>query len=185
MYDTSNFRNGLKIEIESEPHIIIEFMHVKPGKGGAFVRTKLRNLLSGAVIDRTFKAGEKFPKPDLEQKRMQYLYAEGDQYHFMDSETYDQLFLTADVLGDSAKWLQENVEVDTLVYEGRVIDVELPVTVDLEVTDTPPGFKGDTASGGGKPATLETGASVTVPFFINVGDKVRIDTRTGKYVERV
>jgi elongation factor P len=185
MYDTADFRNGLKIEVEGAPHVIIEFQHVKPGKGGAFVRTRLRNLLTRAVIDRTFKAGEKFPRPDLSRRRLQYLYKEGAEWCFMDSESFDQIYLTADVLGDAAKWLQENVEVDALFYEGRVIDMELPVTVDLRVEDCPPPHKGDTAAGSGKPATLETGAVVNVPYFINPGDVLRIDTRTGKYVERV
>lgn len=185
MIDTADFRNGMKIEYEDQPHQIIEFQHVKPGKGGAFVRTKLRNLITSAVIDRTFKSGEKFGKPDLMQQKMQYLYADGDVYHFMDTETFHQYELQADMLGDRTKWLQENIIVDVLVYEGRVIDVELPNTVDLSVAECPPGFKGDTASSSGKPAELETGATVTVPFFINPGDVVRIDTRTGKYVTRV
>lgn len=184
MIDTSQFRKGLKIEIENAPHAIIDFQHVKPGKGGAFVRTKLRNLLSGSVIDRTFNSGEKFEKSDLVQRKMQFLYADGDDYHFMDTETFDQQFLGADVLGDAVKWLKESMEVDALVYEGKVIDIELPTTTDLEVTDCPPAFKGDTAAGSGKPATVETGAVVTVPYFIEVGQVIRIDTRTGKYVTR-
>jgi elongation factor P len=185
MIDTSKFRSGLKIEVEGSPHIIIEHQHVKPGKGGAFVRTTLRNMLTGAVIDRTYKSGEKFEKSDLQSRKMQYLYAEGDQYHLMDSETFDQIFIGADALGDKVKWMKENIEVEALVYQGKIIDVELPNTVELEVTDCPPAFKGDTASSGsGKPATMETGAVVNVPYFVEVGNVLRIDTRTGNYIER-
>lgn len=185
MIDTSSFRKGLKIEVEGAPHAIIDFQHVKPGKGGAFVRTKLRNLLTAAVIDRTFTAGEKFEKSDLVQRKMQFLYADGGDYHFMDTQTFEQEYLSADALGDATKWLKDSMEVNALVYAGKIIDIELPTTTDLEVTECPPAFKGDTASGSGKPATVETGAVVTVPYFIEPGNVIRVDTRTGKYVTRV
>jgi len=184
MIDTADFRNGMRIEVEGAPHQIIDFQHVKPGKGGAFVKTKLRHLLTGSVIDRTFRAGEKFEKPDCANRKMQYLYSADGEYHFMDSETFDQLPIPEEVLGDQAKWLQENIETMVLVYEGRPIAIELPTTVDLRVDDCPPAFKGDTAQGSGKPATVETGATVLVPYFIDVGDVIRVDTRTGKYVTR-
>jgi elongation factor P len=184
MIDTSDFKNGLKIAVDGFPCQIIEFQHVKPGKGGAFVKTKYRNLLTGAVVEKNFRAGEKFEKPDVQQRKMQYLYHDGDEYHFMDQETYDQLFVGTDVLGGQEQWLQENVEIDTTIYEGKVISVELPQTVDLRVDECPPAFKGDTAQGSGKPAQVETGATVQVPYFIEVGDVIRVDTRTGKYVTR-
>jgi len=185
MYSTSDFRRGLKIEVDGIPYSIAEFQHVKPGKGGAFVRTKLKSLLTGGVIDKTFRAGEKVEKPDLEQKTLQYLYAEGSQYYFMDNETYEQTFLTKEQLGESKGFLQENVTVAILYYQGKPIAVELPMFVELEVTRTEPGVRGDTASGGSKPATLETGTTIQVPLFVNEGDKVKIDTRTGEYIERI
>ncbi len=185
MYDTSDFRNGLKIEIDGAPFEIIEFLHVKPGKGGAFVRTKLKNLQTGAVLNKTFRSGEKVAKPDLVERHMQYLYAQGDELVFMDLETYEQFTIPFDNIADKAKFLKENMEVDVLYHNNRPISVELPTFVELEVTETEPGFKGDTATGGTKPAVLETGAKINVPLFINVGDKLKIDTRTGQYVERV
>jgi elongation factor P len=185
MYSTTDFRRGLKIEVDGTPYVIVEFQHVKPGKGGAFVRTKLRNLITGGVIDKTFRAGEKVEKPDLEEKNMQYLYSEGNQYYFMDTETYEQTFLTQEQLGESKNFLQENINVSILYYQGNPIGVELPIFVELEVKKTEPGVRGDTATGGSKPATLETGAVIQVPLFINEGDKVKIDTRTGEYIERV
>ena len=185
MYSTSDFRRGLKIELEGAPYSIVEFQHVKPGKGGAFVRTKLKNLATGRVIDRTFRAGEKLEKPDLEEKSMQYLYAEGNQHYFMDLETYEQTFLTEDQLGESKNYLQENINITALFHQGKVLGVEVPMFVALTVAKTDPGVRGDTASGGSKPATLETGAVIQVPLFINEGDKVKIDTRTGEYIERV
>ena len=185
MYSTTDFRRGLKIEVDGTPYAIVEFQHVKPGKGGAFVRTKLRNLITGGVIDKTFRAGEKVERPDLEEKTMQYLYSEGNQYYFMDTETYEQTFLTREQLGESKNFLQENINVSILYYQGKPIGVELPIFVELEVKKTEPGVRGDTATGGSKPATLETGAVIQVPLFINEGDKVKIDTRTGEYIERV
>jgi len=185
MYSTSDFRRGLKIEVDGTPYSIAEFQHVKPGKGGAFVRTKLKNLLTGGVVDKTFRAGEKVEKPDLEEKTLQYLYSEGSQYYFMENETYEQTFLTQEQLGDNKSFLQENVTVAILYYQGKPIGVELPIFVELEVTKTEPGLRGDTASGGSKPATLETGAVIQVPLFVNEGEKVKIDTRTGEYIERV
>jgi elongation factor P len=185
MYSTGDFRRGLKIEVDGTPYSIAEFQHVKPGKGGAFVRTKLKNLLTGRVVDKTFRAGEKVEKPDLEEKTLQYLYSEGSQYYFMENETYEQTFLTQEQLGDNKNFLQENVTVAILYYQGKPIGVELPIFVELEVTKTDPGIRGDTASGGSKPATLETGTTIQVPLFVNEGDKVKIDTRTGEYIERV
>ena len=165
--------------------MIVEFQHVKPGKGGAFVRTKLKNLVTGRVVDKNFRAGEKVGKPDLEEKSMQYLYAEGRQYYFMDNQTYEQTFLTEDQLGDSKNFLQENITISVLLYQGEPIGVDLPIFVELEITKTEPGVRGDTASGGTKPATVETGAVIQVPLFLNEGDKIKIDTRTGAYIERV
>lgn len=185
MYSTAEFKRGLKIELEGVPYTIVEFQHVKPGKGGAFVRTKLKNLVTGGVIDRTFRSGEKVDKPDLEEKKMQYLYAEGNQYYFMDTETYEQTFITADQMGESKNFLQENITIGVLLYKGKPIGVDLPIFVELEIMKTDPGVRGDTASGGTKPATLETGAVIQVPLFLNEGDKIRVDTRTSEYIERV
>lgn len=184
MYLTNQFRNGLKIEYEGDPYTIVEFQHVKPGKGGAFVRTRLKNLLTGRVNDITFRSGDKVGKPDMDEKDMQFLYSEGAQYHFMDTNTYEQTFIPAEDLGDSKKWLLDGTIVKVLFYKGKAIDVETPIFVELEVTHTEPGMKGDTATGGSKPATLETGAVVQVPLFINEGERLRIDTRTGQYIER-
>ncbi|MCD6292115.1 MAG: elongation factor P [Deltaproteobacteria bacterium] len=184
MYSTPDFRRGLRIELNNEPFIIVSFQHVKPGKGGAFVRTKLKNLLNGNVVDRTFRSGEKVGKPDIEEKEMQYLYTDGD-FHFMDNDTYEQTALTADIVGNAKDYLQENSVVTVLFYKGRVINLELPTFVTLEVTEAEPGLKGDTASSVTKPVTVETGARINVPLFINPGDRLRIDTRTGEYMERV
>ncbi len=184
MYSTPDFRRGLRIEINDEPFIMVNFQHVKPGKGGAFVRTKLKNLLNGNVVDRTFRSGEKVGKPDIEEKEMQYLYTDGD-FHFMDNDTYEQTALTAEIVGDAKDFLQENSVVTVLFYKGRVINLELPTFVTLEVTEAEPGLKGDTASSVTKPVTVETGARINVPLFINPGDRLRIDTRTGEYMERV
>ncbi|MEA3332712.1 MAG: elongation factor P [Pseudomonadota bacterium] len=184
MYSTPDFRRGLRIEINDEPFIMINFQHVKPGKGGAFVRTKLKNLLNGNVVDRTFRSGEKVGKPDIEEKEMQYLYTDGD-FHFMDNDTYEQTALTAEIVGNAKDFLQENSIVTILFYKGRVINLELPTFVNLEVTEAEPGLKGDTASSVTKPVTVETGARINVPLFINPGDRLRIDTRTGEYMERV
>jgi len=182
---TADFRKGLTVELDGEVFSIIDFQHVKPGKGGAFVRTKLRNVRTGNVFDRTFRAGERMERAILERKQMQYLYSQGDDYVFMDTETYDQVTLTADQLGEATKWLKDNLEVALLTHEGRLIGVELPDSVELRVIQTDPGLRGDTASGGSKPATLETGAVVQVPLFINEGDVLRVDTRSGLYLERV
>lgn len=184
MYSTPDFRRGLKIEINDEPFIIVSFQHVKPGKGGAFVRTKLKNLLNGNVVDRTFRSGEKVGKPDIEEKEMQYLYTDGD-FHFMDNATYEQTALNADLVGNAKDFLQENSTVTVLFYKGRVVNLELPTFVILEVTEAEPGLKGDTASSVTKPVTVETGAKLNVPLFINPGDRLKIDTRTGEYMERV
>jgi elongation factor P len=185
MYDTSNFKRGLKIEIDGKPFEIVEFLHVKPGKGGAFVRTKLRNMLNSKVIDQTFRSGEKVGRPDLQEKEMQYLYKDGNNYCFMDNETYDQVFLSEDHLEDSRQYLIENTTVQVLYYNDEPIGLEVPMFVELEITETEPGVKGDTASKVTKPATLETGAVIPVPIFLDAGDKVKVDTRTGTYVERV
>ena len=185
MYSTPDFRKGLKIEINGEPFIIVEFQHVKPGKGGAFVRTTLKSLITGNVIDKTFRAGEKVNKPDLEEKEMQYLYESDGEFHFMDNETYEQSFLTEAQLGDARNYLQENITVTVLFHNGKPIGVEAPIFVELKVAATEPGVRGDTAAGGTKPAKLETGMTVQVPLFINEGDTLKIDTRTGKYVERL
>lgn len=185
MYGTNQFRNGLKIEIDNEPFIMVEFQHVKPGKGGAFVRTKLKSLLTGNVLEKTFRSGEKVGKPQLEEKEMQYLYSSDQQYHFMDTETYEQLFLTEDQLGNSRNYLQENIVAKVLFYNGQAIGVELPIFVELRIVETDPGVRGDTASGGTKPAVLETGATVQVPLFLNIDDAIKVDTRSGEYIERV
>lgn len=185
MYTTSDFRNGLKIEINGEPFIIVDFQHVKPGKGTAFVRTRLKSLNSGLVQDKTFRSGEKFDKPDLEEKDMQYLYQDGEQYYFMDTTTYEQTFVTEEQLGTQKRYLIENMVLTILFHNGQPIGIELPNFVNLQVKETEPGVKGDTASGGSKPATLETGLTIQVPFFINEGDAVRVDTRTDQYIERV
>ncbi|MGB6066583.1 MAG: elongation factor P [Desulfomonilaceae bacterium] len=185
MYSTPDFRKGLKIELNGEPFIIVDFLHVKPGKGGAFIRTTLKSLISGNVIDRTFRSGEKVDKPDLEEKEMQYLYESEGQFHLMDSETYEQLFLTEEQLGEARNYLQENVMVTVQFHNGKPIGVEVPIFVELPVASTEPGLKGDTAGGATKPATLETGMTIQVPLFVNEGDVLKIDTRTGKYIERV
>jgi elongation factor P len=185
MYSTPDFRKGLKIELNGEPFTIVDFLHVKPGKGGAFVRTTLKSLISGNVIDRTFRSGEKIDKPNLEEKQMQYLYESDGEFHFMDSETYEQSFLTQEQLGDARNYLQENVTVAVLFHNDKPIGVEVPIFVELKVASTEPGIKGDTAAGATKPATLETGMTVLVPLFVNEGDVLKIDTRTGKYIERV
>jgi len=185
MYDTSAIRKGLKIEMDGDVYSVVEFLHVKPGKGGAFIRTKLKSLSRGAVVEKTFRSGEKLGKPDLEEKRMQYLYSSEDQYCFMDAETYDQTFLTRDQLGGSREFLKENITIDVLYHNNKPIAVELPTFVELAISETEPGEKGDTVSGGTKAATLETGAVIQVPLFLNAGDVVKVDTRTGEYVERV
>ena len=185
VYEVSDFRNGLKIEIEGYPYSIVSFQHVKPGKGNAFTRTKLRNLVLGTMLERTFKSGEKFQAADIEGKEMQYLYKEGSSYNFMDTTNYEQVHIDDDHMGDEKRFLKENTVVNILWYKGKAISVELPVFMQLAVKNTEPGFKGDTATGTYKEAELETGAKVQVPLFINVGDVLKIDTRTGEYSERV
>ena len=185
MISTSDFRTGLTIEVDGEVYTIVEFQHVKPGKGSAFVRTKLKNARTGAVTERTFLAGEKMERAIMDRREMQYLYNSGDEYYVMDNETYEQYALTKDQIGDGIKYLKENMNVTVLFYQDKIFGVELPNFVELVVVDTEPGIKGDTASGGSKPAKLETGLVVQVPLFVNVGDTLRIDTRTGEYLERV
>ena len=185
MITTNQFKNGNHIEIEGVIFKILEFQHVKPGKGGAFVRTKLRRVSDAAVIDRTFRAGERFRAVRTESRKMQYLYADSGEAHFMDSDSYEQLAIAESQLAEPLRWMRASDEVDVLFIDGVPADVQLPSAVDLEVTDTDPGLRGDTASGGGsKAATLETGATVQVPLFVNIGDRIRVDTRTGEYVSR-
>ncbi|HOJ13469.1 MAG TPA: elongation factor P [Deltaproteobacteria bacterium] len=184
-YSTAQFRKNLKIEIDGEPFTIVDFQHVKPGKGGAFVRTKVKSLLTGRVLDITFRSGEKVDVPDLEEKKMQYLYQDENGYCFMDTETFEQMTLSADQIGDALGYLKENVEVEVLFHNGSPIGIELPMFMELEVVETDPGLKGNTASGGSKPAKLETGVTIQVPLFISVGEVVKVDTRTGEYIERV
>jgi len=186
LISTSDFRKGRKVEFKGEPCEIIDFQHVKMGRGGAIVRTKLKNLKTGAILEETFRSGEKLETPGLEEVTMQYLYAQDELYYFMDVETYEQVPLVQAQLGDTRKFLKENMTVRILYHKGTPISVEVPTFVELIVVKTDPaGFKGDTASGGGKPATLETGAVVKVPFHINEGDTIRVDTRTSEYIERV
>jgi len=182
---TTEFRNGLKIEIDGEPYVIVDFQHVKPGKGGAFVRTKIKSLRSGNVIDRTYRSGEKVDVPELEEKTMQYLYSADKDRVFMDTTNYEQISLSEQQLGDSINYLKENMEIKVLYYKGQPINIEVPMFVELAIAKTDPGVRGDTASGGSKPATLETGAVVKVPFYLNEGDHIKIDTRTGTFIERV
>ena len=185
MISAGDFRNGVTLEIEGNVYQILEFQHVKPGKGAAFVRTKLKNIINGGVVEKTFRPTEKFPQARIDRVEMQYLYSDGDLFHFMNTETYDQIALNAEDIGDSLKFVKENEMVKVCSYNGNVFAVEPPLFVELEITDTEPGFKGDTATGASKPATVETGALVYVPLFVNQGDKIKIDTRTGEYLSRV
>jgi elongation factor P len=182
--DTSDFRPGLKIKWEGGMWVILESSHHKMGRGGAIVRGKLRNLETGSSVDQSFKSGERFERIIFDERPAQYQYKDGDSYVFMDMETYDQVYLTEEMLGDAVKYLIDNLEVSFDMYEERVMGIELPNSVAMQITDTPPGFKGDTASGGGKPATTETGLVITVPFFVENGEIVLVDTRTGEYLER-
>ena len=184
MISAGDFRNGITLEIEGNVVQILEFQHVKPGKGAAFVRTKLKNIISGGVIEKTFRPTEKFPAARIDRVEMQYLYSDGDLWHFMNVETYDQIALNSDDIGDSLKFVKENDMVKVCSHNGKVFAVEPPMFVELEITDTEPGFKGDTATGATKPATVETGAIVYVPLFIEMGEKIKIDTRTGEYLSR-
>jgi elongation factor P len=182
--DTSDFRNGISIILDGEIFQIVEFQHVKPGKGGAFVRTRLKNIRSGGTIDKTFRAGEKMEQAILERKPMNFLYTSDGEYHVMDMESYEQIALPGSVLGSGVKYLKENTEIQVLMHDEKVIGADVPLFMVFEVTETDPGIRGDTASGGSKPATLETGAIVQVPLFINVGDRIKVDTRTDTYLER-
>ena len=184
MISAGDFRNGVTIEFEGNIYQIIEFQHVKPGKGAAFVRTKLKNIKSGGVVEKTFRPTEKCEKAHIERKDMQYLYQDGDLYNFMDMETYDQIALNSDVVGDALKFVKENETVKICSHNGNVFSVEPPLFVELAITETEPGFKGDTAQGATKPCIVETGAQVMVPLFVNQGDKIKIDTRTGEYLSR-
>ncbi|MGD0626867.1 MAG: elongation factor P [Thermodesulfobacteriota bacterium] len=185
MYSTTDFRKGLKVEINGEPYVIVDFQHVKPGKGGAFVRTRLKSLVSGNVIDQTFRSGDRVDKPDLEEREMQFLYEAGGEFHFMDTQTFEQLFLTADQLGESKDYLKENLVLKALFHNKRPIGIEVPMFVELKVVQADPGVRGDTATGATKPVTLESGAVIQVPLFVEEGDTVRIDTRTRGYITRV
>ncbi len=184
MYGTTELRKGTKVELDGEPYIVVEAQFVKPGKGNAFTRCRLKSLVSGNVIDRTWKSGERIKKAELEEVKMQYLYADGDQYNFMNTTTYDQVAIGKENLGDAPLYLLEQMEVDVLFHNGQPLSVELPNFVVLEITHADPGVKGNTATGATKPATLETGAVVQVPLFVEQGEKVKVDTRTGEYVER-
>ena len=184
MITAGDFRNGVTFEMDGNVYSIIEFQHVKPGKGAAFVRTKIRNVISGAVTEKTFNPNDKYPTAYIERKDMQYLYEDGDLYYFMDLESYEQIPISANVLGDGFKFVKENMDCKVLSYKGNVFGVEPPNFVDLQVTKTDPGFAGNTATNATKPATLETGAEIKVPLFINEGEMIRIDTRTGEYMER-
>jgi elongation factor P len=185
MYSTTDFRKGLKIEIAGEPYVIVDFQHVKPGKGGAFVRTRLKSLATGNVIDQTFRSGDRVDKPDLEEREMQFLYEMGGEYHVMDTQTFEQLFLTADQMGESKDFLKENLVIKALFYNKRPLGIEVPMFVELKVVQSEPGVKGDTASGSTKPATLESGAIIQVPLFVEEGDMIRVDTRSREYITRV
>ena len=184
MISAGDFRNGVTIELEGNIYQIIEFQHVKPGKGAAFVRTKLKNIVSGGVVEKSFRPTEKFDLAHIDRKEYQYLYSDGDIYNFMDTETFEQIGLAAEDVGDSLKFVKENEIVKLCSHNGKVFSIEPPINVELEVTETEPGVKGDTATGATKPAILETGARIMVPLFVNQGEKIKIDTRTGEYLSR-
>lgn len=184
MISAGDFRNGVTIEYDGAIYQVIEFQHVKPGKGAAFVRCKLKNIISGGAVEKTFRPTEKMPRAHIDRKDMQYLYSDGELYHFMDVESYDQIAIEGSALGDSLKFVRENEMVKVLSHKGHVFSVEPPLIVELEITETEPGFKGDTATGATKPAIVETGAKVMVPLFVNQGEKVKIDTRSGEYLGR-
>ena len=185
MIMAGDFRNGMTFEMDGEVYTIVEFQHVKPGKGAAFVRTKLKNVMNGSVLEKTFNPSEKYENAQVERKEMQYLYEDSGLYYFMDVESYEQIPLNKEQLGDALMFVKENMNVKVLSYKGNVFGVEPPTFVELEIVETEPGFKGDTATGANKPAIVETGAKVNVPLFVNQGDVIRIDTRTGEYMERV
>ncbi len=184
MISVNDFKTGVTVELDGMAWQVVEFQHVKPGKGAAFVRSKLRNVKTGSTVEKTFRGGEKLPKARLDKSEMQYLYSAGDEYFFMDTQSYEQTAISKEQLGDSLKWLKENMNIQVVSFSDEIIGLELPNFVELAVIDTEPGIKGDTASGASKHATLETGAVVQVPLFINIGDVLRIDTRTGFYMER-
>ena len=184
MYTASDLRKGLRLKMDNEPYIIVEFNFVKPGKGQALYRCKLKNMITGSQFERSFRSVDTFEPADLREKKMQYLYKEGNKYCFMDNENYEQVELTKEQLGNAVNFLKENMDVKIMVYEGRILGIDLPNTVELRVVETDPGIRGDTATGGSKPAKLDTGYVVKVPLFINEGDVLRIDTRTGDYIER-
>lgn len=184
MISVNDFKTGVTIELDGQAYQVVEFQHVKPGKGAAFVRAKLKNVKTGGSIERTFRGGEKVPKAHLDKREMQYLYNDGSGFVFMDTENFEQMTINPDQMGDGAKWLLENMNIQVLFFQGNIIGIELPNFVEMVVTDTEPGVKGDTATGATKMATLETGATVKVPLFINTGDKLRIDTRIGEYLDR-
>ena len=185
MVSAGDFKNGITLEIDGTVYQILEFQHVKPGKGAAFVRTKLKNIVNGGVVEKTFRPTEKFPQARIDRVDMQYLYNDGDLFYFMNVETYDQVALNSETVGDALKFVKENEMVKICSHNGNVFSVEPPLFVELEIIDTEPGFKGDTATGATKPATVETGANVNVPLFVERGDKIKIDTRTGEYLSRV
>jgi elongation factor P len=185
MITTSEFKTGMTIELDGDLFVIVEFQHVKPGKGAAFVRTKLKNLKTAGVTEKTLRAGEKVDRAIMERREMQYMYNSGDDMFFMDTETYEQMTIDRSRLGNDVKYLKENTNISVVFYQEQIVGIELPFFVELAVAETEPGIKGDTASGGSKSATMETGAVVQVPFFINIGDVLRIDTRSGEYIERV
>ncbi len=180
-----DFKNGITLEVEGKVCQVVEFQHVKPGKGAAFVRTKLKDVINGGVVERSFRPTEKFPAARIERQDMQYLYSDGDLFYFMDTESYDQIAVNRETVGDSLKFVKENEMVKICSYNGSVFSVEAPLFVELEITETEPGFAGNTAQGASKPATVETGAQISVPLFVNQGDKVQIDTRSGEYLKRV
>ena len=184
MVSAGDFKNGLTIEYENSVYQLIEFQHVKPGKGAAFVRTKLKNVISGGVVETAFRPTDRFENAIIDRKAMQYLYSDGDMFYFMDNETYEQIALNSDQIGDALKFVKENEECRICSYKGSVFSVEPPLFVELEITDTEPGFKGNTATGASKPAIVETGAQVMVPLFVNTGERIKIDTRTGEYLSR-
>lgn len=185
MVTAGDFRKGMTVEIDGQVWMVVDFLHVKPGKGAAFVRAKLKNVMTGSVLERTFNPSDKFPRAMIERKTMEYLYSDGGLYYFMDLETYEQLPLNEALVADALPFIKENMQVTIQFYNGAAFSVEAPNFVELEVTETDPNFKGDTATGGNKPAILETGARIMVPMFVNVGDRIRVDTRTQEYMERV
>ncbi len=185
VYSAGDFRNGTTFEMDGNVFKVVEFQHVKPGKGSAFVRTKLKNVITGAVIEKTFNPSEKYPGAEIEKRDMQYLYQDGDLYYFMHNNTYEQIPLNEEQIGDALKYMKENMDMKILSYKGKVFAVEPPMFVELEVTYTEPGFSGNTTTTSGKPAKLENGLEISVPLFVEIGDKIRIDTRTGEYMERV